>query len=216
MSDENKLAEENQRLHQENEGLRLQHNLRQSENEALRTQLQELELIRRNLEHTIGVYKRCLFGSRSEKIDPKELEARIAKAAAEAREQLAKEKRPGDPPPEAEEEQPEEKADPSSDKSEDPEKEKKRKARPHGRGGFPGHLPRRRIEHPVDPAKAVCACCADHPPLIWAYGLPWAEVVFDFRTDKSHKGPLEFLKGTTARFVQADGGSSYSPVFDES
>jgi transposase len=232
----------------------------------------------------------------------------------------------------------------------DSQKEKKRKARPHGRGSFPAHLPRRRIEHPVDPAQAVCACCAGNPPLIqvgedtceklvklpvqyevhvhvypqmacqrchegvtsaprqdnslkadvsvvadvvvkkylehqplyrqqqafdrvgiwiprqtlcdwtgwcsdqvdpvvkamadyilgqpvvqsdetpvrmqladgqmetarlWAYGLPWAEVVFDFRTDKSQKGPMEFLKGTAARFVQADGGSSYVPVFKE-
>ena len=47
-----------------------------------------------------------------------------------------------------------------------PDAEKKRKARPHGRGGFPAHLPRRRIEHPVDPAKAVCACCVGNPPLI--------------------------------------------------
>ena len=50
---------------------------------------------------------------------------------------------------------------------------------------------------------------------LWAFGLPWAEVVFDFRTDKSHKGPVEFLKGTAARFVQADGGSSYIPVFEK-
>ena len=339
------LAEENQRLRQAIE--------------ALRTQLEELELIRRNLEHTIAVYKRCLFGSRSEKIDPKELEARIAKAAREAREQLAQEKRPGDPPPEAEEEQPEDKAQSPGDKPAAPpadspngeeKKEKKRKARPHGRGRFPAHLPRRRIEHPVDPAQAVCPCCADHPPLIqvgedtceklvklpvqyevhvhvypqmacqrchegvssaprqdnslkadisvvadvvvkkylehqplyrqqqafdrlgigiprqtlcdwtgwcsdqvepvvkamagyilsqpvvqsdetpvrmqladgqmatarlWAYGLPWAEVVFDFRTDKSQKGPKEFLEGTAAKFVQCDGGSSYPPVFKE-
>lgn len=345
MSD-NKLAEENRRLRQENAAL-------QSQAEILQAQLQELEIIRRNLEHTVAVYQRCLFGSRSEKIDPKELEARIAQAAAEAREQLAKEKRPGDPPPEAEEEQSEEKADPPADQApqpDDQEKEKKRKARPHGRGGFPAHLPRRRIEHPVDPAQAVCGCCSDHPPLIqvgedtceklvklpvqyevhvhvypqmacqrchegvtsaprqdnslkadvsviadvvvkkyvehqplyrqqqaferlqipisrqtlcdwtgwcsdqvdpivkamadyilseslvqsdetsvrmqladgqmetarlWAYGLPWAEVVFDFRTDKSQEGPKEFLKGTTARFVQADGGSSYGPVFKQ-
>lgn len=334
-SPEERLAEEIRRLRQENE--------------ALRIQLQELEALRANLEHTIAVYKRCLFGSRSEKINPKELEARMAKAAAEAREQLAKEKRPGDPPPQAEEEQPEEKttADTPADPPTDRQKEKQRKARPHGRGAFPAHLPRRRIEHPVDPAKALCACCADHPPLIqvgedtceklvklplqyevhvhvypqmvcqrchegvtsaprqdnslkadvsviadvvvkkylehqplyrqqqalerlqipisrqtlcdwtgwcseqvepvvkamadyilsqpliqsdetpvrmqladgqmetarlWAYGLPWAEVVFDFRTDKSQKGPKEFLTGTRARFVQADGGSSYVPV----
>lgn len=335
MPGEEKWAEENRRL--------------RAENEALRNQVQELESIRRNLEHTVAVYKRCLFGSRSEKIDPKELEARIAQAAAEAREQLAKEKRPGDPPPEAEEEQPEGQANTATDPG-DSEKENKRKARPHGRGGFPAHLPRRRIEHPVDPAKAVCACCSDHPPLVqvgedtceklvklpvqyevqvhvypqmacqrchegvtsaprqdnslkadvsviadvvvkkylehqplyrqqqafdrleipisrqtlcdwtgwcsdqvepivkamadsilsqslvqsdetpvrmqladgqmetarlWAYGLPWAEVVFDFRTDKSQEGPMAFLKGTTARFVQADGGSSYGPVFKE-
>jgi transposase len=50
---------------------------------------------------------------------------------------------------------------------------------------------------------------------LWAHGLLWAEVVFDFRTDKSHKGPLEFLTGTTTRFVQADGGSSYNPVFEK-
>lgn len=361
---EERLAEEIRRLRQENEALQVRSQVLQSQadalrsqteilefqKEALRLQLQELELIRRNLEHTVAVYQRCLFGSRSEKMDPKELEARIAQAAAEAREQLAQEKRPGDPPPQAEEEQPEEKADPPANKPGDPEKEKKRQARPHGRGSFPAHLPRRRIEHPVDPAKAVCACCSDHPPLIqvgedtceklvklpvqyevqvhvypqlacqrchegvtsaprqdnslkadvsviadvvvkkyvehqplyrqqqafdrleipitrqtlcdwtgwcsdqvdpivkamadyilsqalvqsdetsvrmqladgqmetarlWAYGLPWAEVVFDFRTDKSHQGPLEFLKGTTARFVQADGGSSYGPVFKE-
>lgn len=374
---EERLAKENRRLRQENEALRNQRDALesqkealqtqasawrsqtetlQSQTEALRIQLQELEIIRRNLEHTVAVYKRCLFGSRSEKIDPKELEARIAQAAAEARAQLAQEKRPGDPPPEAEEEQPEAKANPPADPADLPadkpggqEKEKKRKARPHGRGGFPAHLPRRRIEHRVDPAQAVCACCSDHPPLIqvgedtceklvklpvqyevqvhvypqmacqrchegvtsaprqdnslkadvsviadvvvkkyvehqplyrqqqafdrleipisrqtlcdwtgwcsdqvdpivkamadyilsqslvqsdetpvrmqladgqmetarlWAYGLPWAEVVFDFRTDKSQKGPMEFLKGTRARFVQADGGSSYGPVFE--
>jgi hypothetical protein len=167
------LAQENQRLRQELEALQSQAQVWQSEKQAYQTQVQELETIRRNLEHTVAVYKRCLFGSRSEKIDPQELEARIAKAAAEAREQLAQEKRPGDPPPEAEEEQPEEKADPPAgqadppaDQPGHPEKEKKRKARPHGRGGFPAHLPRRRIEHPVDPAQAVCACCSDHPPLI--------------------------------------------------
>jgi hypothetical protein len=159
---EERLAEENRRLRQELEVLQSQAQAWQSEKQAFQTQVQELESIRRNLEHTVAVYQRCLFGSRSEKIDPKELEARIAKAAAEAREQLVKEKRLGDPPPEAEEEKPEEKA--AADKPAD--QEKKRKARPHGRGGFPAHLPRRRIEHPVDPAQALCAGCADHPPLI--------------------------------------------------
>jgi hypothetical protein len=130
---EERLAEENRRLRQELEALQSQAQAWQSEKQAFQTQVQELETIRRNLEHTVAVYKRCLFGSRSEKIDPKELEARIAQAAAEAREQLAKEKRPGDPPPEAEEEKPEEKA--AADQPAD--QEQKRKARPHGRGGFP-------------------------------------------------------------------------------
>jgi chromosome segregation ATPase len=111
-SGEPRLAEENRRLRAENQALRLQRDtweaqmkVLRSRTEALENQIQELEMIRRNLEHTVAVYQRCLFGSRSEKIDPKELEARIARAAAEAREQLAGEKRPGDPPPEAEEEQ---------------------------------------------------------------------------------------------------------------
>ena len=135
------------------------------ENQALQSRVQELEQIRRNLEHMIGVYQRHLFGSRSEKIDAQELEALIGQAAQEAREQMAKEKRPGDLPPEAEEEQPEKSA---NGKSPGPAKDKddKRKVRPHGRGGFPAHLPRRRIEHPVQPTQAVCACCPDHPPLI--------------------------------------------------
>jgi transposase len=354
-SPEELLAQENRRLRQELEALQSQKQALESQTQALQTQVRELESVRRNLEHTVAVYKRCLFGSRSEKIDPRQLEARIAKAAAEAREQLANEKRPGDPPPEAEEEKPEAQADrpsgqadASADKPADQEKEKKRKARPHGRGGFPAHLPRRRIEHPVDPAQAFCACCSDHPPLIqvgedtceklvklpvqyevhvhvypqmscqrchegvtsaprqdnslkadvsviadvvvkkyvehqplfrqqqafgrleipisrqtlcdwtgwcsdqvapivkamadyilshslvqsdetsvrmqlangqmetarlWGYGLPWAEMVFDFRTDKSQEGPMEFLRASAARFVQADGGSSYGPVF---
>ena len=351
---EERLAEENQCLRQELAAWQAQAQVWQSEKQALQTQLQELESTRRNLEHTIAVYKRCLFGSRSEKIDPQALEARIAKAAAEARAQLAQEKRPGDPPPEAEEEKPEAKAgtptnqaNPSADRPADQETDKKRQARPHGRGGFPAHLPRRRIEHPVEPAQAVCAGCPDHPPLVqvgedtceklvklpvqyevqvhvypqlacqrchegvtsaprqdnrlkadvsviadvvvkkyvehqplyrqqqgferldipisrqtlcdwtgwcsdqvepivkamaqyicaqalvqsdetpvrmqladgqmetarlWAYGLPWAEVVFDFRTDKSQTGPKEFLQGTAAGFLQTDGGSSYVPV----
>ena len=351
---EERLAEENRRLRQENEAWRSQAQAWQSEKQAFQTQVQELETIRRNLEHTVAVYKRCLFGSRSEKLDPQELEARIAQAAAEAREQLAQEKRPGDPPPEAEEEKPAEQAEPPTGQADPPsdgpanqENQKKRKARPHGRGGFPAHLPRRRIEHPVDPAQAVCAGCPDHPPLIqvgedtceklvklpvqyevqvhvypqlacqrchegvasaprqdnrlkadvsviadvvvkkyvehqplyrqqqgferlqipisrqtlcdwtgwcsdqvepvvkamagyiraqpliqsdetpvrmqladgqmetarlWAYGLAWAEVVFDFRTDKSQTGPREFLQGTAAGFLQTDGGSSYVPV----
>jgi len=336
------LLEENQEL-----GARAQE--LEAQNQALQSRVQELEELRRNLEHLIAVYQRHLFGSRSEKIDPQELEARIGQAAQEAREQMATEKRPGDPPPEAEEEKPEKNATAKpSGTGRDNDKDDKRKARPHGRGGFPAHLPRRRIEHPVQPTQAVCACCPDHPPLIrvgedtceklvklpvqyevevhvypqmacqrchegivsaprqdnslkadisvvadvvvqkyadhkplyrqqqafdrlgipisrqtlcdwtgwcseqvqpvvkamadyicaqrliqsdetsvrmqlpdgqmetarlWAYGLPWAEVVFDFRTDKSQQGPKEFLHRTSAGYLQADGGSSYLPVF---
>ena len=51
-----------------------------------------------------------------------------------------------------------------------------------------------------------------HTARLWAYGLAWAEVVFDFRTNKSHHGPEQWLKGGQARYIQADGGSSYGPV----
>jgi regulator of replication initiation timing len=40
-------AEENRRL--------------RAENEALRIQIQELETLRRHLEHTVAVYKRCVL-----------------------------------------------------------------------------------------------------------------------------------------------------------
>jgi hypothetical protein len=86
------LAEENRRLCHEIAARQIQAQAWQSEKQALesqaqafQTQVQELESIRRNLERTVAVYQRCLFGSRSEKTDPKELEARIAQAAAEAR-----------------------------------------------------------------------------------------------------------------------------------
>ena len=77
----------------------------EGERQAFHRRVEELETTRRNLEHTVAVYQRCLFGSRSEKIDPRELVARIAQAAAEAGEQMAGEKRPGDPPADPEEEQ---------------------------------------------------------------------------------------------------------------
>jgi transposase len=347
------LLADNQRLRELSEQLQARNQTLQSQIEELEQIRQNLEQIRQNLEHKLAVYKRHLFGPRSEKIDAQELEARIAQAAQEARQQMAQEKRPGDPPPEAEEEQPEssttdDSGEPQTDQENPKTKESRRKARPHGRGGFPAHLPRRRIEHPVDPDQAVCACCPDHPPLVcvgediceklvrqpaqyevhvhvypqmacqrchegivsaprqdnslkadisvvadvvvqkyadhkplyrqqqafdrlnipirrqtlcdwigwcsdqvqpvvramadhiraqlliqsdetsvrmqlangqmetarlWAYGLPWAEVVFDFRTDKSQEGPREFLTGTIAGYVQSDGGSSYIPVY---
>ena len=300
--------------------------------------IQDLEFIQLDLEHQIQVLKRCLFGSRSEKISPDELEALITEAAQEATDEILKAKRPDQPPAEAEEEQ--------SETSESLPRGQ-RKARPHGRNRLPDHLPRRRIEHPIDPAQSRCPHCpgnpllvkigedireklaklpvqyevqqhvypkcvckqchrgvvmpeapddslkaditvvadvvvqkyGEHKPLyrqqqafdrigipltrqtlcdwvgwcsdqlepvvramadhirlqpliqsdetpvrmqlrngqmqtarLWAYGLPWAEVVFDFRTDRSQHGPAEFLAGAQAQHIQADGGSSYTPV----
>ena len=300
--------------------------------------IQDLEQIRLDLEHQIEALKRCLFGSRSEKVSPSELDELIAEASQEAQEEILKAKRPDQPPAEAEEEKPE--ISQSLPRSQ-------RKARPHGRNRLPEHLPRRRIEHPIDPAqcrcphcpgnpllvkigedireklaklpvqyevqqhvypKCVCQQChqgvvmpeapddslkaditvvadvvvqkyGEHKPLyrqqqaferigiplarqtlcdwigwcsdqlepvvramadhirsqpliqsdetpvrmqlrdgqmqtarLWAYGLPWAEVVFDFRTDRSQHGPSEFLTGAKAHSIQADGGSSYTPV----
>jgi len=300
--------------------------------------IQDLEFIQLDLEHQIQVLKRCLFGSRSEKISPDELEVLITEAAQEATDEILKSKRPDQPPAEAEEEQPE---------TSDSLPRGQRKARPHGRNRLPEHLPRRRIEHPIDPAQSRCPHCpgnpllvkigedireklaklpvqyevqqhvypkcvckqchrgvvmpeapddslkaditvvadvvvqkyGEHKPLyrqqqafdrigipltrqtlcdwvgwcsdqlepvvramadhirlqpliqsdetpvrmqlrngqmqtarLWAYGLPWAEVVFDFRTDRSQHGPAEFLAGAQAQHIQADGGSSYTPV----
>jgi len=347
------LAAENQRLREalklleaQTQALETQNQNLESARQTLETRTTQLQNQLQALEHTLAIFKRALFGSRSEKVSARELEARIAKAAAEARAELSKEKRAGDPPAEAEEEQPEaaEENPPA-----DPQKKAKRKARPHGRGALPAHLPRRRIEHPVDLARCVCASCPDHPSMIcigedtceklvklpvqyevhvhvypqwacqrchagvvsapgqdnrlkadisvvadvtvkkyaehqplyrqqqgfarldipitrqtlcdwtgwcseqvdpvvkamadfirrqhliqsdetsvrmqlpggqmhtarlWAYGLPWAEVVFDFRTNKSQTGPKEFLQGNSAQYLQADGGSSYGPVLE--
>lgn len=319
-----------------------------AENQRLRQALGEALARVRDLEHQVALFKRCLFGSRSEKVSAEELEARIAEHAREAREEAAQARRPDDPPPEAEEEQPETPAAEAQCSQSTPHSQtSKGKARPHGRAPLPAHLPRRRIEHAIDPAKTTCPHCPDHPPLVkigedireklhklpvqyevlqhvypkcacprchsgvampespdhglkadisvvadvvvqkyaehkplyrqqqafarleiplsrqtlcdwigwcsdevapvvramahfvrrqslvqsdetpvrmqlpdgqmhtarlWAYGLPWAEVVFDFRTDKSQKGPAEFLQGATATHLQADGGSSYGPV----
>lgn len=315
---------------------------------TLEARLRDSEAMRRDLEHRIALLTRCVFGSRSEKISAAELEARIAEHAREAHEQIRQSKRPDQPPPDAEEEQPEKPETGSEKPGAGPKlKGDKRKARPHGRAPLPAHLPRRRIEHPIDPQhttcphcpehpllkvigedvretlhklpvqyevhqhvypKMACPCChsgvvmpegpdhslkaditvvadvvvqkyAEHKPLyrqqqaferigiplrrqtlcdwvgwfsdqvcpvvtamadficsqslvqsdetpvrmqladgqmqtarLWAYGLPWAEVVFDFRTDKSQVGPAEFLRDARATHLQADGGSSYEPV----
>ena len=306
---------------------------------ALEAERGEMEQRLGELEHQLKLLKRCLFGSRSEKISAEELEARIAEHAREAAQAVADSKRPDEPPAEAEEEKPE----PKTQK----DKKSPKKARPHGRNPLPAHLPRIRVEHPIDPARSTCPHCPGHPSLaqigedireklhklpvqyvvhqhvypkyvcqrchdgvvmpegpdnglkaditvvaevvvqkyaehkplyrqqqtfdrvgiplrrqtlcdwtgwcsdqvapvvravreyilqqqcvqsdetpvrmqladgkmhlarLWAFGLPWAEVVFDFRTNKSHHGPEEWLTGGQARYLQADGGSSYEPV----
>lgn len=51
---------------------------------ALEARLRDSEAIRRDLEHQIGLLKRCVFGSRSEKVSVEELETRIAEHAREA------------------------------------------------------------------------------------------------------------------------------------
>lgn len=330
-------------LEAENEAMERQHQAMEQQYQAMEQQRQAMERERAameqrlgELEHQLKLLKRCLFGSRSEKVSAEELQARIAEHAREAAQAVADSKRPDQPPAEAEEEKPEPKT----------QKDKK-KARPHGRNPLPDHLPRIRVEHPIDPARSTCPHCPDHPPLVpigedireklhklpvqyvvhqhvypkcvcprchdgvvmpegpdhglkaditvvadvvvqkyaehkplyrqqqafervgiplrrqtlcdwtgwcsdevapvvravreyllrqdcvqsdetpvrmqlpdgsmhtarlWAYGLPWAEVVFDFRTDKSHHGPEQWLQGAQTRYLQADGGSSFGPV----
>jgi chromosome segregation ATPase len=146
------LAADNQRLRQalaeataraeglatQAEALTAQAEALTAQAEALTAQIRELEAIRRDLEHQVALFKRCLFGSRSEKVSAEELEARIRQHAQEAREAIAQEKGPGDPPPEAEEERPEEpeKGGPPPE-STPAGKPPKRKARPHGRARGP-------------------------------------------------------------------------------
>lgn len=319
--------------------LEAQREVMERQHRELERQRQAMEQRLEELEHQLKLLKRCLFGSRSEKVSAEELQARIAEHAREAAQAVADSKRPDEPPAEAEEEKPE----PKTEK----DRKAKKKASPHGRNPLPDHLPRVRVEHPIDPARSTCRHCPDHPPLVrigedireklhklpvqyvvhqhvypkcvcqrchegvvmpegpdnglkaditvvadvvvqkyaehkplyrqqqafervgiplrrqtlcdwtgwcsdqvapvvravrdyilqqgcvqsdetpvrmqlpdgkmhtarlWAYGLPWAEVVFDFRTDKSRHGPEEWLKGVQARYLQADGGSSYGPV----
>lgn len=329
-------------LEAERQAMEQKHSAMEAERQAMEQKQTEMEQKLRQLEHQLKLLKRCLFGSRSEKVSADELQARIDQHAREAAEAVAQSKRPDEPPAEAEEEKPEPKTQKDKDR-------KQRKARPHGRNPLPEHLPRIRVEHPIDPARSTCPHCPDHPPLVkigedireklhklpvqyvvhqhvypkcvcqrchdgvvmpegpdnglkaditvvadvvvqkyaehkplyrqqqafdrvgiplrrqtlcdwtgwcsdevspvvravreyilqqqcvqsdetsvrmqladgtmqvarlWAFGLPWAEVVFDFRTNKSHHGPEEWLKGGQARYLQADGGSSYGPVLE--
>jgi transposase len=47
---------------------------------------------------------------------------------------------------------------------------------------------------------------------LWAYTRPYAEVVFDFTTNHSRAGPIEFL-GDFEGYLQTDGHSSYNGVY---
>ncbi len=333
------LEAERQAMEQQCQALEGERRSMEQQCQALEGERRSMEQKLQELEHQLKLLKKCLFGSRSEKVSAEELEARIAEHALEAAQAVGESKRPDEPPAEAEEEKPE--------PDEEKRKKQKRKARPHGRGPLPAHLTRIRVEHPIDPARSVCPHCPDHPPLVkigediretlhklpvqyvvhqhvypkcvcqrchdgvvmpegpdnglkadvtvvadvvvqkyaehkplyrqqqafervgipirrqtlcdwtgwcsdqvaplvraireyiirqvcvqsdetsvrmqlrdgkmhtarlWANGLPWAEVVFDFRTNKSHHGPEQWLKGGQARYIQADGGSSYGPV----
>ncbi len=99
----------------------LQHTIEQMANSTAK--IQDLEQTWLDLGHQIQVLKRCLFGSRSEKISPSELESLTTEASQEATGEILKAKRPDQPPAEAEEEKPE--TSQSLPKSQ-------REARPHG------------------------------------------------------------------------------------
>ena len=47
---------------------------------------------------------------------------------------------------------------------------------------------------------------------LWAYTKPWAEVVYEFTTNRSRAGPLNFLAGYQG-YVQADAYSGYNELF---
>ena len=49
---------------------------------------------------------------------------------------------------------------------------------------------------------------------LFAYGVPWGEVVFQYRKSRSGKGPLEFLEGFEGK-VQVDEYSGYDALFTE-
>jgi len=99
--------------------------------ETLKNKDEELKKLR----HHLALLRRNHYGRKSEKCDRDQLD--LAFAMIEAA--LGK-KGEGEPAPEEKE----------------PEKDKKKG---HGRRPLPGHLPRQRIEHPVDKEKLVCKGC---------------------------------------------------------
>ena len=112
----------------------------EAENEAMERQRQEMEQRLEELEHQLKLLKRCLFGSRSEKVNTEELEARIAEHAREVAQAVADSKRPDEPPAEAGEEK-------ARPRPKGDGKKTQKKARPHWRNPLADHLTRSRVEH---------------------------------------------------------------------
>lgn len=53
-----------------------------------------------------------------------------------------------------------------------------------------------------------------HRGYLWAYGVPWGEVVYQFALDRSQVNPLKFLRGFKGH-LQIDGYDGYNAVFAE-
>jgi transposase len=51
-----------------------------------------------------------------------------------------------------------------------------------------------------------------HTGYFWGYGIPWAEVVYEFTLDRSHQRPLKFLEQFTGHLLQADGYDGYNEI----
>jgi len=49
---------------------------------------------------------------------------------------------------------------------------------------------------------------------IWAYGIPWGEVVYEFRRGRARAGPLEFF-GNYKGYIQTDGFGGYNALFEK-
>jgi transposase len=98
------------------------------------------ELARRDrenqlLKQEVARLKKCLFGPRTEKVDPAQLHLDFVPEEET-------------PPPFADE-APDDETPPAT----------KRKRRRNGRAPLPANLPRERIEHHPDPEDLICSCC---------------------------------------------------------
>jgi len=54
-----------------------------------------------------------------------------------------------------------------------------------------------------------------HTGYFWGYGVPWAEVVYEFTLDRSHRRPLKFLENFAGHLLQADGYDGYNAIIRE-